>query len=65
VILELGYFVGRLNRDFVAALMVGDMELPSDVRGVAYIPYQDNDAWKGLLVRELRHAGMPINLDAI
>lgn len=66
VILELGYFVGRLGRDFVAALLVGEVDLPSDVRGVAYIPYQDtNEVWKGLLLRELRHTHMPINLDAI
>ena len=66
VILELGYFIGRLGRPYTAALLVGDMEFPSDVRGVAYIQFSDeNDEWKNLLLRELRNAQMPVNLDAI
>jgi len=33
VILELGYFIGRLGRERVCALKAGDIELPSDILG--------------------------------
>ena len=33
VVLELGYFIGHLGRDRVAALKRGDLELPSDIIG--------------------------------
>ena len=39
VILELGYFIGRLGRAHVAALLKGDVEKPSDYDGVVYIYY--------------------------
>ena len=34
VILELGFFIGLLGRHRVAAIVVGSLELPSDVSGV-------------------------------
>ena len=34
VVLELGYFVGRLGRDKVCALKRGEVEIPSDFNGV-------------------------------
>jgi predicted nucleotide-binding protein len=37
VILELGYFLGKLGRTHVAALLKGDVEKPSDYDGVVYI----------------------------
>lgn len=38
VILELGYFIGRLSRAHVCALYKGSVELPSDLHGVLYVP---------------------------
>lgn len=57
VILELGYFVGRLGRGRVAALKKGDLELPSDIAGVVWTLMDTADAWKMSLVRELKAAG--------
>jgi predicted nucleotide-binding protein len=34
VLLELGYFIGRLGRARVCALKRGDVEVPSDFGGV-------------------------------
>lgn len=56
VILELGYFVGRLGRGRVAALKKGDLELPSDIAGVVWTPMDTADAWKMSLARELKAA---------
>jgi len=56
VILELGYFIGRLGRDRVCALMEGDVELPSDILGVVWEPLDSGGAWKQRLLQELKAA---------
>lgn len=53
VVLELGYFIGRLGRDSVIVLNKGGVEKPSDVAGVVYIDYPAGN-WKVELMRELR-----------
>ena len=63
VILELGYFFGRLGRGHVAALYQGDMELPSDVHGFLYTAFDSNGAWKLLLAREMKAAGMDVDIN--
>jgi predicted nucleotide-binding protein len=57
VILELGYFIGRLGRSQVCALMVGELELPSDILGVVWTPFDVGEAWKHGLAKELQAAG--------
>jgi predicted nucleotide-binding protein len=60
VVLELGYFVGRLGRKHVAALVNERkddvVEYPSDIRGIATIQHDANGNWKRLLAREFRAA---------
>jgi predicted nucleotide-binding protein len=63
VILELGYFVGKLSRARVAVLYKGSVELPSDYHGVIYIQMDDGDGWKLKLAKDLKHAGMEIDLN--
>lgn len=65
VVLELGYFVGKLGRKNVSAILRGDIERPSDYDGVVYIGYDLNDSWKLLLAKELKEAGMDIDLNAV
>ncbi len=62
VVLELGYFMGRLGRDRVCALYKGGVDLPSDFQGVIYIEIDVSGAWKAKLAQELVQAKMPINL---
>jgi predicted nucleotide-binding protein len=66
VILELGYFAGKLGRESVVALHRGNIELPSDYDGVLYTPYDgDSGAWRGELVAELRESGYDVSADAL
>jgi predicted nucleotide-binding protein len=60
VILELGYFVGRLGRERTFALAEHGVSLPSDVHGVIYIPL-DNGEWRLRLVKELKALGLQID----
>lgn len=63
VILELGYFVGRLSRSRVCALYKGTVEMPSDFHGVIYLPMDDGAGWKLKLASELKQAGIEIDLN--
>ena len=62
VIFEFGYFIGKIGRKRVCALVQGDVEKPSDYDGVLYIPLDDSGGWKIGLIKELKTAGF--NVDA-
>ena len=61
VILELGFFLGKLGRERVCALVKGEVETPSDYDGVVYTKLDDEDGWRWKLIRELRAAGYDID----
>jgi predicted nucleotide-binding protein len=63
VILELGYFVGKLGRSQVCALRAEGVEIPSDFAGVVYHPLDAGGAWKFQLARELKAAGYAVDLN--
>lgn len=63
VVLELGYFVGRLGRERVCALHRGDLELPSDYMGVIYVPFDVGGGWRLGLAKELKAAGFSIDMN--
>lgn len=65
VILELGYFMGRLGRDRVVALKVGELEIPSDVSGVVWTDFDAAGGWKPNLAKELKAAGYNIDWNKV
>src|SRR5208337_991276 len=65
VLLELGYFIGRLGRSRVCALKRGDMEVPSDFEGIVYEPFDAGGGWKSALGRELKSAGFDIDWNVV
>lgn len=66
VILELGYFIGRLSRERVFALKrEGELELPTDITGVIYTPYDNAGHWHLKLVRELKALGYDVDANAL
>ena len=65
VLLELGYFIGRLGRAKVCALKRGDLEIPSDFAGVVWEQMDAGNSWKLALVRELKAAGHDIDLNKV
>jgi predicted nucleotide-binding protein len=63
VILEFGYFIGKLGRDKVCCLHKGDVELPSDMHGIVYIPFKDSvNEVRDKINKELKEAGYEIKL---
>ncbi len=65
VILELGYFIGRLGRNRVCPLYKEGVVLPGDFAGVTYVPLDDSGGWQLKLARELREAGLDVDLNRI
>jgi predicted nucleotide-binding protein len=63
VILELGFFSGALGRANVCVLYKGDVEVPSDYLGVVYVSMDDAGAWRFSLAKELKQAGLPIDMN--
>lgn len=65
VILELGYFLGKLSRRRVCALYKDGVEIPSDINGVLYVPFDADAAWRMRLAQELIEVGFSIDLKAL
>ena len=65
VIMELGFFLGKLGRSHVCALHVDGVEIPSDYQGVLFVPFDPVGQWKHELLRELKAAGIPIDANRI
>ena len=65
VIFELGFFVAKLGRRNVCALYKEYVEIPSDIHGLLYVPMDRNGAWRSQLAREMRAAGVPIDISKL
>lgn len=63
VILELGYFMGKLGRKnvFVLHRKESNFELPSDILGTLYTPFDPHNGWKLTLAKELKEVGYKID----
>lgn len=65
VVLELGYFTGKLGRNRVCALVVPGLELPSDIHGVLYVELDQQGGWKTKLAQELVSAEMDFKVEGL
>lgn len=66
VLMELGYFMGRLGRSRICALTTSSgMELPTDFAGVLWQALDEAGAWKQSLARELQASGFEINWNEV
>ncbi|OAI56165.1 hypothetical protein AYO48_00045 [Gaiella sp. SCGC AG-212-M14] len=61
VVWEFGFFAGAIGRSHVAVIYEEGVELPSDLHGLVYIPYDAGGGWRLKLARELKDVG--VNID--
>lgn len=59
VVLEFGYFLGKLGRNRVV-FIDGGIEKPSDIHGLLVINTEDHD-WTTRLAREMKDVGLPVS----
>ena len=62
VVFELGFFMAKLGRTKVRALVKGEVDIHSDIQGVIYTPIDPHDGWKFKLAKEMQDSGMDIDL---
>jgi hypothetical protein len=67
VILELGYFLGKLGRSRVVSLFKSDdkFEMPTDYSGVLFVPFDSMGRWRFDLIRELIANGYKVNANKL
>lgn len=62
VVFEHGYLIAKLGRDRVAPLVVGNVELPSDISGMVYMSDQN---WESEIAKEMKAAGYEVDLNKV
>ena len=67
VILELGYFIGKLGREHVLPLYKEepDFEIPSDYSGVLFTSFDNKGMWQLNLVKELKACGFEVDANKL
>lgn len=65
VILEMGFFIGKLGRNRVCPLYTNGVKLPSDLYGLLYTEIDSAEKWKISIARELKAAGYEIDINKI
>lgn len=63
VLIELGWFAGRLGRSRVRIVRHPDASIPSDLSGILYTSTSGN--WQTELAKDLSMAGLTVNLNAL
>lgn len=63
VLVELGYMAAKIGRERVCVLRKGNVEMPSDFLGVLYIDIDPAGAWRLTLAKELKVAGLKVDLN--
>lgn len=63
VIFELGFFYGKLGRANVSCIYKSTVELPTDINGVAYLPYtQSVEELEFAILKELKEADIEVKV---
>ncbi|MBP3607216.1 MAG: nucleotide-binding protein [Treponema sp.] len=62
IVLETGYFMGKLGRNSIVILTDNDVEMPSDLSSFVYT---DTSNWKIDLLRELKAIGYKVDMNEL
>lgn len=65
VILEWGYFAGKLGRGKVCILHKESVEIPSDILGMLYVKMDSGGAWRTTVAKEMKAAGVSVDLNKL
>ena len=65
VILEIGYFLGRIGKEKVRLLIKGDLEIPSDLQGILYERFDTAGSWRINLLKEMKAVGIEVDIEEV
>lgn len=67
VIFEMGFFIGKLGRKNVIAILQTDIivEKPTDYDGVVYIEFDNHESWKMKVLKELKELKFNIDINKL
>lgn len=65
VLFEHGYFISKLGRKNVCAVVEENVEIPSDLSGVLFIPYDKDGLWKYKIAKEMKAAGINVDMNKL
>lgn len=65
VVFEHGFFISKLGRKNVCALLEDGVEEPGDITGVLYIPIDKNGTWKLRVAKEMKNVGLNVDLNKL
>lgn len=65
VILEIGYFLGKLGKDRIRILRKKVVEIPSDLDGILYENYDEEGNWRMKIMKEIKAVGIEINIESV
>jgi predicted nucleotide-binding protein len=63
VILELGYFLGKIGRQKVCALYSEGVEIPTDYQGVLFVKLEETGMWRLQIAKEIKAAGIDVDMN--
>jgi len=64
VVLEHGFYLGKLGRDKVCVLVNGKVVKPSDIDGLLYIDMTSSD-WEHKIIKEMKKVGFDVTSDDV
>ena len=65
VVFEHGYLRAKLGPNRICSLYEENVELPTDLSGVLYKPIDKEGAWKYAIAKEMKAAGLEVNMNNI
>ena len=65
VLFEHGYFMSKLGRNKVCAVVEENVDIPSDLHGILFIHYDKGGAWKYKIAKEMKAIGINIDVNRL
>jgi len=65
VLFEHGYFMSKLGRNKVCAVVEENVDIPSDLHGILFIHYDKGGAWKYKIAKEMKAIGINVDVNRL
>ena len=63
LLLQVGFLLGAIGRNRMCCLIAADVPMPAELNGAVRQPMDESGLWRLLLAREMRRAGLEIDMN--